>query len=165
MRIAFAADHGGAELKAELLRRLAALDLGHELIDLGGDGSDPLDDYPDFSLRLGEAIVAGQAERGILICGSGVGAAIAATKIRGIRASVCHDTYSAHQGVEHDNMNVLCLGARVIGNEVALECARAFLGATFSGEPRHRRRLAKVLAIEAAAGAPPTDGGTAASHA
>ncbi len=165
MRVAFAADHGGADLKAELLRRLAVLDLGHELIDLGGDGSDPLDDYPDFSLRIGEAIVAGQAERGILICGSGVGAAIAATKIRGIRASVCHDTYSAHQGVEHDNMNVLCLGARVIGNELALECARAFLGATFSGEPRHRRRLAKVLAIEAAAGAPPTDGESAASHA
>ena len=164
MRIAIAADHGGAELKNELLHRLASLDLGHELIDLGGDGSDPLDDYPDFSLRLGEAIVAGQAERGILICGSGVGAAIAATKIRGIRASVCHDTYSAHQGVEHDNMNVLCLGARVIGSEVAFECARAFLGATFSGEPRHRRRLDKVLAIEAAGGAPSTEGGPAANH-
>jgi ribose 5-phosphate isomerase B len=164
MRVALAADHGGAQLKLELLTRLTALEAGHELIDLGGDGSDPNDDYPDFSLRLGEAIVAGQADRGILICGSGVGAAIAATKIRGIRASVCHDTYSAHQGVEHDNMNVLCLGARVIGVEVALECARAFVGATFSGEPRHRRRLNKVLAIEAAGGAPPTDGGPAATH-
>ncbi len=151
MRIALAADHGGAALKREMLERLPGLGLGHEYVDLGGDGSDPLDDYPDFSARLGEAIQSGAAERGILICGSGVGAAIAATKMHGIRASVCHDSYSARQGVEHDDMNVLCLGARVIGGELALECARAFLGATFSTEPRHRRRVAKVLAIEAAA--------------
>ncbi|HEY6056673.1 MAG TPA: RpiB/LacA/LacB family sugar-phosphate isomerase [Candidatus Limnocylindrales bacterium] len=150
MRIGLAADHGGASLKAELLRRLPGLGLGHEYLDLGGDGSDPGDDYPDFSRRMGSAIQDGTAERGILICGSGVGAAIAASKMRGVRASVCHDSYSARQGVEHDDMNVLCLGARVIGGELALECAKSFLGASFSGEERHRRRLGKVLAIEAA---------------
>ena len=149
MRVAFAADHAGAALKDDLLRRLRAADPAHEWIDLGGDGSDPNDDYPDFARRLGEAIVAGEADRGILICGSGVGASVAANKIRGIRAAVCHDTYSAHQGVEHDDMNVLTLGARVIGPEPAYECARAFVAATFSGEPRHRRRLDKVLVIEA----------------
>jgi ribose 5-phosphate isomerase B len=149
MRIAFAADHAGAALKDALMRRLAGAGTGHELIDLGGDGSDPDDDYPDFARRLGEAIVDGQADRGILICGSGVGASVAANKIRGIRAAVCHDTYSAHQGVEHDDMNVLTLGARVIGIEPAYECAFAFVGASFSGEERHRRRLGKVLAIEA----------------
>lgn len=149
MRVAFAADHAGAALKAELLRRLRVADPGREWIDLGGDGSDPEDDYPDFARRLGEAIVAGDADRGILVCGSGVGASVAANKIRGIRSAVCHDTYSARQGVEHDDMNVLTLGARVIGPEPAYECARAFVSATFSGEPRHRRRLDKVLAIEA----------------
>src|SRR6185295_6680571 len=149
MRIAFAADHAGAVMKDDLIRRLAATDAGHELIDLGGDGSDPNDDYPDFAQRLGEAVRDGSVERGILICGSGVGASVAANKIRGIRSAVCHDTYSAHQGVEHDDMNVLTLGARVIGSEPALECSLAFLGATFSGESRHRRRLDKVLAIEA----------------
>ncbi len=150
MRVAFAADHAGAALKDELLARLTVAELGHELIDLGGDGSDLSDDYPDFAQRLGAAIQAGRADRGILICGSGVGASVAANKMRGIRAAVCHDTYSAHQGVEHDDMNVLTLGSRVIGPEPAVECALAFLGAEFSGEPRHRRRLAKVLAIEAA---------------
>jgi ribose 5-phosphate isomerase B len=150
MRIAFSADHAGAALKDDLIARIAAAGLDHELIDLGGDGSDPNDDYPDFAQRLGEAIIAGEADRGILICGSGVGASVAANKMRGIRAAVCHDTYSAHQGVEHDDMNVLTLGARVIGIEPAVECAVAFIGAWFSGEPRHRRRLAKVLAIEAA---------------
>ena len=149
MRVAFAADHAGAELKAELIRRLRDAPGGHELADLGGDGSDPSDDYPDFARTLGRAVRDGIADRGILICGSGVGASIAASKIRGIRAAVCHDTYSARQGVEHDDMNVLVLGSRVIGPEVALEACRAFLGATFSGEPRHRRRLDKVLAIEA----------------
>mgnify|MGYP006182296409 CR=1 FL=1 len=150
MRVAFAADHAGAALKAELIRRLEAAGLGHELIDLGGDGSDPNDDYPDFAQRLGRAIQDGEADRGILICGSGVGASVAANKMRGIRSAVCHDTYSAHQGVEHDDMNVLTLGARVIGAEPALECSLAFLGAAFSGEPRHRRRLDKVMAIERA---------------
>jgi ribose 5-phosphate isomerase B len=150
MRIAFAADHAGATLKDDLLRRLGGAELGHELIDLGGDGSDPDDDYPDFAQRLGRALQSGDADRGILVCGSGVGAAIAASKMRGIRASVCHDTYSARQGVEHDDMNVLTLGARVIGPEPAFECALAFVHARFSAEPRHRRRLDKLLAIEAA---------------
>jgi ribose 5-phosphate isomerase B len=150
MRVAFAADHAGAAMKGELLRRLAGAGLGHVLIDLGGDGSDPLDDYPDFAARLGYAVRVGQADRGILFCGSGVGASVAANKIRGVRTAVCHDTYSAHQGVEHDDMNVLTLGSRVIGPEPAWECVIAFLGATFSGEPRHQRRLDKVLAIEAA---------------
>jgi len=151
MRVAFSADHAGAALKDELLRRVSGAGLGHELIDLGGDGSDPNDDYPDFARRLGVAVAGGSAERGILICGSGVGASVAANKMHGIRSAVCHDTYSAHQGVEHDDMNVLTLGARVIGPEPAYECVLAFLGASFSGEPRHRRRLAKVLAMESAA--------------
>jgi len=150
VKVAFSADHAGAALKAELLRRLGAAGLAHEWLDLGGDGSDPNDDYPDFAQALGNAIRDGRAERGILICGSGVGASVAANKIRGVRAAVCHDTYSAHQGVEHDDMNVLTLGSRVIGPELAFECAIAFLNAMFSGEPRHKRRLAKVLAIEAA---------------
>jgi ribose 5-phosphate isomerase B len=149
MRVAFAADHAGAALKGELMRRIGGANVGHELVDLGGDGSDPNDDYPDFAARLGYAVRDGQAWRGILICGSGVGASVAANKIRGVRAAVCHDTYSAHQGVEHDDMNVLTLGSRVIGIEPAVECALAFLRAEFSGEPRHRRRLDKVLAIEA----------------
>jgi len=152
VRVAFAADHAGAALKDELIARLTAADPGHELIDLGGDGSDPTDDYPDFAQRLGQAVRDGAADRGILVCGSGVGASVAANKIRGVRAAVCHDTYSAHQGVEHDDMNVLTLGSRVIAIELAVECARAFLAASFSGEPRHRRRLAKVLAIEDAGG-------------
>ena len=150
MRVAFAADHAGAAFKDELLAKLASLVPGeHELLDLGGDGSDQQDDYPDFAWIVGQAIQSGHADRGILVCGSGVGASIAVNKMRGVRAAVCHDTYSAHQGVEHDDMNVLVLGARVIGSEPAAECAVAFLAARFSGEPRHRRRLDKVLAIEA----------------
>ncbi len=160
MRIALAADHAGAVLKQELIDKLAAILRGeHELIDLGGDGSDPEDDYPDFAQSLGEAIRDGRADRGILICGSGVGASIAANKIHGIRAAICHDTYSAHQGVEHDDMNVLTLGSRVIGVEPAVECSLAFLGASFSGQPRHVRRLGKVLAIEdESMGGPPRNG-------
>ncbi|TME81492.1 MAG: RpiB/LacA/LacB family sugar-phosphate isomerase [Chloroflexi bacterium] len=149
MRIAFAADHAGAALKRELIDRLRELAPSHELTDLGGDGADPHDDYPDFAERLGLAVRDGQAERGILICGSGVGASIAANKVRGVRAAVCHDTYSAHQGVEHDDMNILTLGSRVIGLELAVELSVAFLAARFSGEERHARRLRKVLAIEA----------------
>ena len=148
MRVGFAADHAGAALKGELLRRVGAARPGDECIDLGGDGSDPDDDYPDFAQRLGNAVRDGDVDRGILICGSGVGASVAANKIRGVRAAVCHDTYSAHQGVEHDEMNVLTLGSRVIGIEPAYECSIAFLGAEFSGAPRHRRRLEKVLEIE-----------------
>ena len=159
MRVALAADHAGAELKRDLIGRLrASVGDRHELIDLGGDGSDPGDDYPDFAQALGRAIQAGQAERGILICGSGVGASVAANKLRGIRAAVCHDRYSAHQGVEHDDMNVLTLGSRVIGIEPAVECALAFLGAEFSGAPRHQRRLGKVLAIETASMGRANDG-------
>ena len=146
MRVALAADHAGFELKAELLQRLAPL--GHELIDLGGDGSNPEDDYPDYSLALAKAILDGRADRGLLVCGSGVGASIAASKMPGIRAGLCHDTYSAGQGVEHDDMNVLALGARVIGIETAVSCATAFLAARFSGEPRHVRRVGKIRAIE-----------------
>jgi len=146
MRVALAADHGGAALKDQLLRRLSGA--GHDVVDLGGDGSDPNDDYPDFAQRAGDAVRGGQVERAIVVCGSGVGAAIAANKLRGVRAGLAHDTYSAHQGVEHDDMNVLCLGARVIGPALAGEVAEAFVGATYSGEERHRRRLAKVLAIE-----------------
>jgi RpiB/LacA/LacB family sugar-phosphate isomerase len=155
MRVGFAADHAGAALKADLLRRIRAARPGDDLVDLGGDGADPNDDYPDFSQRLALAVRDGQVERGILICGSGVGASIAANKIRGVRAAVCHDTYSAHQGVEHDDMNVLTLGARVVGPEPALEASLAFLAASFSGESRHRRRLDKVLAIEAESMAEP----------
>jgi len=159
MRVALAADHAGVEFKRALIDLLEAVVGGqHELIDLGGDGSNPEDDYPDFAQALGSAIQDGRADRGILICGSGVGASVAANKMRGIRAAICHDTYSAHQGVEHDNMNVLTLGSRIIGIRPALECSLAFLGAEFSGAPRHRRRLGKVLAIEAASMGEP-DGG------
>jgi len=154
MRVAFAADHGGAVLKAALLARLEAEGTTDELIDLGGDGSDPADDYPDFAIRLGGAIQRGEAERGVLICGSGVGASVAASKLVGVRASVCHDTYSAHQGVEHDDLNVLCLGGRIVGLELALDIVRAYLGARFSNATRHRRRVDKIRAIEAAEGRP-----------
>jgi ribose 5-phosphate isomerase B len=146
MRVALAADHAGAELKTELLARLAPL--GHELLDLGGDGLDADDDYPDYARALALAILEGRADRGILVCGSGVGASIAASKMPGIRAGLCHDTYSAGQGVEHDDMNVLALGARVIGVETAVSCAESFLGATFSGAPRHVRRVGEIRAIE-----------------
>ena len=159
MRIAFAADHAGAALKDDLLRRLEASGLEHEGVDLGGDGSNLLDDYPDFAALIGYAVRDGDVDRGVLICGSGVGASVAANKIRGIRSAVCHDTYSAHQGVEHDDMNILTLGSRVIGAEPAWECVVAFLGARFSGEPRHRRRLDKILRIEAAEREPRTDDG------
>jgi ribose 5-phosphate isomerase B len=146
MRIALAADHAGATLKSDLIARLAPL--GHELIDLGGDGSNPEDDYPDFSRALGLAILEGRADRGILVCGSGVGASIAASKLPGIRAGLCHDTYSAAQGVRHDDMNVLAMGARVIGIETAVTCAESFIAARFSGAPRHVRRVGKIRAIE-----------------
>ncbi len=147
MRIGLAADHAGAPLKAELLGRLA--DEGYDLVDLGGDGSDPTDDYPDHARLLGHAVRDGVVERGILVCGSGVGASVAASKVAGVRAAVCHDTYSARQGVEHDDLNILCLGGRVIGVDLADACARAFLDATFSGKARHARRVHKIAAIEA----------------
>ncbi|HTY60055.1 MAG TPA: ribose 5-phosphate isomerase B [Bacteroidota bacterium] len=145
MTVAIAADHAGFDMKQWLIAALG--EDGHTLIDLGTGSREPVD-YPDYARALGETIVAGRAERGILVCGSGVGACVAANKIRGIRAGTCHDTYSGHQGVEHDNMNVLCLGARVIGTAPALEIARAFLGARFSEEERHVRRVAKTQDIE-----------------
>jgi RpiB/LacA/LacB family sugar-phosphate isomerase len=145
MRIAIAADHAGFKLKQELLEYLRGL--GHTVIDLGTNSEDPVD-YPDYAEAVGKAVLGGTAERGILICGSGVGASVAANKLKGIRAGLCHDTYSAHQGVEHDDMNVLVLGARVIGPALSNELAEAFVHATFSGEERHVRRLNKVKALE-----------------
>ena len=146
MRIAVGADHGGFSLKADIVRSLQKD--GHEVVDVGAHTLDPSDDYPDFARAVGLTVQRGEAERGIIICGSGVGACVAANKLRGIRAGICHDTYSAHQGVEHDNMNVLCLGARIVGVELARELARAFVGAQFSGAERHVRRLTKVTAME-----------------
>ena len=146
LRVALGADHGGFSLKAELLPWLQ--DQGYEVLDLGAHTLDPADDYPDFAIAVAQAVASGEAQRGIVVCGSGVGACIVANKMTGIRACLCHDTYSAHQGVEHDDMNILCLGARVIGVELARELVSAFLKARFSGEERHRRRLQKVLDFE-----------------
>ncbi len=146
MKLVVAADHGGVPLNAAVIDELRRL--GHEVLDLGGHDANNGDDYPDYAEALGRKIASGECERGVLICGSGVGASVAANKIHGVRAGLCHDTYSAHQGVEHDNCNVLCLGARVVGSELALELVRAFVGARFTSEPRHARRLEKVLAIE-----------------
>lgn len=146
MRIAIGADHGGYPLNEQVIEELRGG--GHELIDFGTHvGSQP-DDYPDYALKVGRAVQANEAEIGILICGSGVGASVAANKLNGIRAALCGDTYSAHQSREHDYCNVLCLGARVIGVELALEIVRAFVAARFSGEERHTRRLAKIKRIE-----------------
>ena len=146
MRIALGCDHGGFPLKSRLGKVITVA--GHTILDCGTD-SDCSVDYPDYARKVGEAILAGTADRGLLLCGSGVGISVAANKIPGIRAGVCHDTYSAHQGVEHDDMNVLCLGARIVGEELAVELVRAFLSANFTKDERHVRRLNKVLAIEA----------------
>jgi ribose 5-phosphate isomerase B len=146
MKIAVAADHAGFALKQTIIQDLTAN--GYDIIDLGTHDPDPLDDYPDYARLACEAVRDGQAERAIIVCGSGVGVSVMANKFPGIRAGLCHDHYSAHQGVEHDDMNVLCLGARIIGTEVAREIVRTFLTARFSGEERHVRRLAKVCAIE-----------------
>ena len=143
MKVAIAGDHAGFPLKKWLVEELTKN--GADIVDLGAFDESP-SDYPDFARALGKAIVSGQAERGILVCGSGVGACVAANKIKGIRAGLTHDTYSGHQGVEHDDMNVLCLGSRVIGPAPALEIAKAFLAATFTNEERHARRLKKVQA-------------------
>jgi ribose 5-phosphate isomerase B len=145
MKIAVAADHAGFPLKASLLDVVRAQ--GHDAIDLG-TSSTAMVDYPDVAQRLGEAIQRGDVDRGILLCGSGVGASIAANKLRGIRAALCHDTYSAHQGVEHDDMNILALGARIIGPALAAELVVAFLRADFTAEERHLRRVAKIAALE-----------------
>jgi ribose 5-phosphate isomerase B len=145
MRIAVGADHAGFPLKASVIQVVQAA--GHDVLDLGACDAAP-SDYPDFALAVGRAVQAGQAERGILLCGSGVGASIAANKLRGIRAGLCHDSYSAHQCVEHDDANVLCLGPRIIGPALMAEIVAAFLGAQFTGEARHRRRLGKIAAME-----------------
>jgi ribose 5-phosphate isomerase B len=145
MRVAIGADHAGFELKGFIIHHLAQA--GHELVDVGTHSREPVD-YPDYARAVAQAILSGGTERGILVCGSGVGACVAANKLTGIRAGLCHDTYSAHQGVEHDDINMLCLGARVIGPELALELVSTFLAARFSGEERHRRRLAKIEALE-----------------
>ncbi len=145
MRVAIGADHAGFELKEGLAVRLAAA--GHDIADLGTDSLDPVD-YPDYAAAVGRAVVSGDCERGIILCGSGAGAAIAANKLTGVRCSLAHDTYSAHQSVEHDNANLLALGARVVGIELAWDLVQAFLAAEFTGEDRHLRRLAKVAALE-----------------
>ena len=145
MRIVLGADHAGFELKQNLMGYVSGL--GHQVLDVGTEGTAPVD-YPDYAEAVATAILEGKADRGILVCGSGVGASVAANKIPGIRAGLCHDTYSGHQGVEHDDMNVVVLGSRVIASELAREIVRAFLGAAFSGEERHVRRLAKVGRIE-----------------
>ncbi len=147
MKVAIACDHGGFPLKNRIIEVVQSM--GHEVLDLGAHDYDPTDDYPDFARYVGDALIHDQAARGVLLCGSGVGACIAANKFKGVRASVCHDVYSAHQGVEHDNMNVLCLGSRIIGPQLAEDLVRAFVSANFSAEERHHRRLAKVNAIEA----------------
>lgn len=146
MRIAIGSDHAGFTLKQHIAGFLEAA--GHDVLDLGAFTVDPLDDYPDFSKAVGEAVKDARAERGVLICGSGVGASVAANKIPGIRAAMCHDTYSAHQGVEHDDMNVIVFGSRIIGVALAEELVVAYLRASFTHEERHARRLAKVRAIE-----------------
>jgi len=143
--IAVACDHGGFPLKAKIIETVRAA--GHEVLDLGTNSPESVD-YPDFSAAAGRAVLDGRAARAIIVCGSGVGASVAANKLHGIRSGVCHDVYSAHQAVEHDDMNVLALGARVIGDELAADLVRTFLAAKYTGEPRHVRRLAKVAALE-----------------
>jgi ribose 5-phosphate isomerase B len=146
VRVAVAFDHRGVTLKSRIAN--AVRDLGHEVVDLGVDAAEPRVDYPDVARTIGEAVLAGQAERGILVCGSGVGASVAANKLPGIRAAICHDVYSAHQGVEHDDMNILCLGSEVIGPSLAGDLVRTFLRAEFDGGERYRRRLEKIEEME-----------------
>jgi ribose 5-phosphate isomerase B len=148
MKVAVAFDHRGVKLRDRVLEELGAQ--GHDVVDLGTDSAAVRIDYPDKARELGQAILDGRAERGVLVCGSGVGASVAACKLPGIRAAVCHDTYSAHQGVEHDDMNVLCLGSEVVGGELAGELVRAFLAARFDGGERYVKRLQKVEQMERA---------------
>jgi ribose 5-phosphate isomerase B len=148
MRIVIGSDHAGFELKEQVKKEIARL--GHTVIDAGAFTEDPEDDYPDFAKAVGDVLIAGGADRGVLICGSGVGVSVAANKMPGIRAAMCHDTYSAHQGVEHDDMNCLVLGSRIIGSSLAFELVQTYLNARYQSEqPRFVRRLNKVLAIEA----------------
>jgi len=148
MKIGIATDHGGFVLKEEILSRLRSS--GHEITDFGAHGLDPADDYPDFVVPLAKAVVSGAVERGVAICGSGVGAAVCANKVSGARACLIHDHFSARQGVEDDDMNILCMGGRTVGPEVAWDLVETFLRSRFTGAERHRRRLAKVGALEAA---------------
>ena len=150
MRVALAFDHRGVKLRERVFEEVARL--GHEPVDLGTDRPEPRVDYPDKAREVGEAIREGRADRAVLICGSGVGASVAACKIAGIRAAICHDAYSAHQGVEHDDMNVLCLGSEVVGAELAAELVRVFLAAEFDGGERYVRRLEKIEEMEKAHG-------------
>ena len=146
MRIGIAADHGGFALKIQMAESLRGA--GHEVVDFGAAHLDPGDDYPDFVIPLARAVAAGEVERGVALCGSGVGASVAANKVPGVRAGLIHDVFSAHQGVEDDDMNVFCLGGKVIGSALAWELIESFLAARFSGASRHRRRLAKVSELE-----------------
>lgn len=146
MIVALGTDHAGFPLKEPVAQLVRAL--GHEVLDCGAAVVLPDDDYPDYAAAVARAVVDGRAQRGVLLCGSGVGASVAANKVRGVRAALCHDTFSAHQGVEDDDMNVLCLGARVVAASLAGELVRAFLGAKFSGAERHRRRLAKIAELD-----------------
>jgi ribose 5-phosphate isomerase B len=148
MRVAVAFDHRGVKLREAVMEEIVAA--GHEVVDLGTDDGSVRIDYPDKAQELGSAVLSGDAERGVLVCGSGVGASVAACKLPGIRAAICHDTYSAHQGVEHDDMNVLCLGSEIVGAELAAELVRVFLGARFDGGERYVRRLKKVEEMERA---------------
>lgn len=145
MKLAIGSDHAGLDLKKGLADYLTKS--GHQVVDVGTYTTDSVD-YPDYAEKVGGAVLSGEAERGILICGSGVGASVAANKVKGIRAGLCHDVYSAHQGVEHDDMNVLVLGGRVIGPQTAIELVNAYVGAAYTAEDRHARRLAKVTALE-----------------
>ena len=145
MKIVVGSDHAGFPLKQEMAGLLR--DAGHEVVDVGAFSTEPVD-YPDSAEAVGRAVVDGRAERGVLVCGSGVGASVAANKVKGVRAAICHDVYSAHQGVEHDDMNVLVLGGRIIGPSLAAELVRAFVNARYTAEERHARRLAKVIALE-----------------
>ena len=145
MRVVIGSDHAGFELKQTLVDFVR--DLCHEVLDVGTDDAEPVD-YPDFAEKVGKAILGAQAVRGILICGSGVGASVSANKIPGIRAAICHDCYSAHQGVEHDDMNVLVIGARIVASSLAMDLVRIFLSAEFTNEERHKRRLEKITALE-----------------
>ena len=145
LRVAIAADHGGFDLKQELIQRLSDV---VDMVDMGAESFDSTDDYPDLAIPAAQAVASGEVQRAVVICGSGVGASVVCNKVKGVRAGLCHDTYSAHQGVEHDDMNALCLGARVIGIELATEIVAAFLMANFSGEERHLRRLSKLNQLE-----------------
>jgi ribose 5-phosphate isomerase B len=153
MIVACGFDHAGVSLRERLLSLIEGA--GHEVLDLGTDSTEPVD-YPDKALAVGRAVVSGEADRGIIVCGSGAGVSVAACKIRGVRAATIHDTYTAHQAVEHDNLNVICLGGRVVGSELAAEIVAAFLAAEFSGAERHVRRLAKVAEIEITGGVAPS---------